>query len=758
MSLKDAVRQYAYDLGADLVGFGDVGRCRHAPPMMSPQGLYPSTRTVIVMAIHHPDACIERGGEKHPQEIGPYSVQYMMNSRLDEMSYRMATFLERQGCGAMPIVSSNIWRYNEYRDLKSVFAPDVSHIYMAVAAGLADMGFSGLAITPEYGARNRFITVLTDAEIEPDPLLPPGSVCDRCMLCRKHCPSGALSKEIDGENVLEIGPYQYRFPRKNLWRCAWGEHFDLDLDLPIPDVVDEQVILDNVRKHGIRCGEMGQCLKFCLPKNARRFDPGYSRSPMRKYPAISHEAIESRAVADRLLSGPLAGGADEVIVTSADDLRKLGIDPDAMLPGAWSALTVVVTRPPAGDDRKLRSAAQYIVDSLCYDLVRSLEGLGCRSWMTVERRADHPDPAQANPTAAIVQSIAGPAGAVLVANTVLTRKALPPQRRGGARAVADCGNAAMDLTAHLFELAHSFGADLVGVAPASRLDEMIPQLRPIFETEVLDAADKSTRFTPWEPVVTANLRRLKTPGDWLGGAKSVLVLGVRMHKEVFRWATRPPAEAVGPYAFQTYESNCIATLLGFRLIKRLQEFGFAGVMSLDVTGTDSLTANPRGPQHDLFANRFAALAAGLGCLTTSGRLATPQFGLRQRFVAIVTDAPLTASPLAPPAAPPACDSCPRHCITNCPSQAITSRRVSVSCEGRTWAFNHKDPLRCDWVKRYALMADSGFKYLGSTVDIAPPETITADALAAALKRHDPIKKYRPAVAEPCVIHCPLALV
>ena len=121
-SLKQLVKNRAFELGADLVGFGGIGRCAYAPPMMSPQGIYPEARTVIVMAVHHPDACIELGGERHSQEIGPYSVQYLMNSRLDEMSYRMASFLERQGCGAVPIVSSNIWRYNSYKDLKAIYA------------------------------------------------------------------------------------------------------------------------------------------------------------------------------------------------------------------------------------------------------------------------------------------------------------------------------------------------------------------------------------------------------------------------------------------------------------------------------------------------------------------------------------------------------------------------------------------------------------------------------------------------------------
>ncbi len=81
----------------------------------------------------------------------------------------------------------------------------------------------------------------------------------------------------------------------------------------------------------------------------------------------------------------------------------------------------------------------------------------------------------------------------------------------------------------------------------------------------------------------------------------------------------------------------------------------------------------------------------------------------------------------------------------------------MECEGRHYAFSRRDGQRCDWVKRYALMGDSGFAFLGSTVNLAPPDSIDPETLADALRRHDPIKKYRPVVAEPCVIHCPLGL-
>ncbi|HEX2950317.1 MAG TPA: hypothetical protein VHV83_12265, partial [Armatimonadota bacterium] len=135
-ALTARIKSYALnELGADLVGVGNIERFAKAPLMMSPQGIMPSARSVIVMAIHHPDACVEIGGQNHPQDIGPYSVQYFMNTRLDEMSYRLGVFLERQGFKSVPIVSSNIWRYKGYKDLTENFAPDVSHLHAAVACG-----------------------------------------------------------------------------------------------------------------------------------------------------------------------------------------------------------------------------------------------------------------------------------------------------------------------------------------------------------------------------------------------------------------------------------------------------------------------------------------------------------------------------------------------------------------------------------------------------------------------------------------------
>ncbi|MDD4871536.1 MAG: hypothetical protein PHR77_13345, partial [Kiritimatiellae bacterium] len=509
--LKGQIKKYAYEMGVDLIGFGNVERSINAPLMMSPRGLFPKCRTIIVMAIHHPDACIELGGEKHPQEIGPYAVQYMMNTKLDELSYRMAVYLEKMGFNALPIASSNIWRYNQYKDLKAIFAPDLSHIYMAVVTGLADMGYNGLAITPEYGARNRFVTVLTDAVIEPDPLVEPGSICDKCMLCRDHCPAKALDKELNGQNILKIENYEYKFPKKNLWRCAWGEHFNLDLDLVIPEKVDEAVILDTVKKHGFRSGEMGQCLKFCVPKTLRSYDEAYSKTPMRITSVSMDESLESMKLSDELISDAYSKGAEYVSVHTVEELKAAGISIESQLPGAQSAITVMINRAPDDGNKwntecrnNFAFGARQLVDLACYDLTRELEELGFRSVMSSFHSAGIK-----SIVSQILKKIGGFDDSRITANIVITRKRLSPRtvKLNITPSMPVLKKGA--LTDILRNEALSFGADLFGVAPTERIESIRTQIQGYFkDRETFIAADKAKHLSPWEPVIKREKRQI----------------------------------------------------------------------------------------------------------------------------------------------------------------------------------------------------------------------------------------------------------
>ena len=99
------------------------------------------------------------------------------------------------------------------------WSPSFCHIHSAVASGLGKRGKVGVVLTPQYGPRQRWITIITNAELIPDPRLErelclefiePGSCGDRCIEVCKTEKTGALKAWPD-----EGGVTQYK--------CAWPD-------------------------------------------------------------------------------------------------------------------------------------------------------------------------------------------------------------------------------------------------------------------------------------------------------------------------------------------------------------------------------------------------------------------------------------------------------------------------------------------------------------------------------------------------------
>ena len=754
------IKRYAMEtLRADLVGIANIERFADAPLRMSAHGIMPSARSVIVMAVHHPDAAMERGGIEHPQIIGPYAIQYSMNWRLDDMSYRMSRFLEEQGFQAVPIASSNIWRYRGYKDLTAQFAPDVSHMHCAVAAGLAEFGYNGLAITPEFGAHQRYVTIITDAVLTPSPLLEPGSVCDNCMICKRECRSGALSKELNGWNEVHIEDKVYRYANKNLWRCAWGEHFDLDLDLPIPEHVDEQVIMDATIKYGRRAGEMGSCQRYCIPRHLRYFDKEYTNAPRRRRqfvpnPDMKADAPFHRGVFEKIRSMAANWGADNVLVASAQTVKeKLGVELNELLPGAISIVSMVACRNhfeadvsnPRAHENRFDNAVSPILIQAGYDAVRLLENHGYTAGQMFEFPEDK------------LQEVLAVPGKKLHTVTLLTDAPLP-ETSWQLAANVPYGTDAKTLTRRIRREMTLRECDLVGIAPAERVDALIPQLKDIFEGEVeLVATNKAdTIYKPYEPEIVEAERHVTGTADYLPGAKSVIMLGLRMPHGSVDITARTPAEAAGPYVFAQYETIMRLRLLAWNVIGRLEDAGFHGAMAVDLHGTGSVVWNPRGNYPDAFSNVFAAAAAGLGKISQCGTIVTPEFGSNVRFVAVITDAPLEYNEVLKNMVLD-CANCTKSCISACKTAAFGDLKPFV-LDGVGMPFHKIDINRCNWAKRYSLVATEGNQYTGWQLDEPYPEgadlKTLREKLDESLRKVPQIEKIRPCNFEQCVLGCP----
>ena len=77
------------------------------------------------------------------------------------------------------------------------FAP-FSHRHAAVAAGLGEFGLNNLLLTPRYGPRQRLVSIITTAPLEPDPIIEkPICLGEKCSLCIKRCPAGAFGEPYD---------------------------------------------------------------------------------------------------------------------------------------------------------------------------------------------------------------------------------------------------------------------------------------------------------------------------------------------------------------------------------------------------------------------------------------------------------------------------------------------------------------------------------------------------------------------------------
>lgn len=189
--LKQKIKRTAEKLGANMVGFANVERWeefKHTEPEFYPHTIWPWAKTVIVLAVQIYPSMLETT----PSVV--YSELYNTTNRLlDEMSYLVANFLNREGFRA------HFFPRDCYGDISVlVKKPEAafSHVIAGLYAGLGTIGMNHTLLTPEFGPRVRLVSVITDAELTPDKMLEK-DVCIKCQLCVKNCPVKAFTPRTD---------------------------------------------------------------------------------------------------------------------------------------------------------------------------------------------------------------------------------------------------------------------------------------------------------------------------------------------------------------------------------------------------------------------------------------------------------------------------------------------------------------------------------------------------------------------------------
>jgi len=208
------VKQLARDCGADVVGIASMDRFEGAPAQMDPRHIFPAAKAMIVMGFR-----ILRGALRGVEEGTFFNTYSSMgyagiNFVLQPMVlWNFCRVIEDAGWEAVPLPNQFGWSntVTTVVEDKSTLgdprpqwsrpvsperpAPDVffSMRIAAFAAGLGEIGWSKMLLTPEFGPRQRLAAVMTDMPLAPDPLYSGPPLCDRCMMCAKDCTVGAIS-------------------------------------------------------------------------------------------------------------------------------------------------------------------------------------------------------------------------------------------------------------------------------------------------------------------------------------------------------------------------------------------------------------------------------------------------------------------------------------------------------------------------------------------------------------------------------------
>jgi epoxyqueuosine reductase len=222
MILKDQLRAIAFENDMDFFGVGSVDRWTHAPSGRRPGDFLPEARSVVVMGIRIPQGAIESNHRAYENGLRHGIFTYMvfgynkLNEVLDKAAMKVGLYLEREAKRKVYFIPSSIPR-DEY-----LMMGEMSNRHSAVCAGLGEFGWNGLVLTPEAGPRVRWVQLISDLEIEPDPLYHGPRLCDRskCRVCVDVCPVQAFSEEEAVE--LTIGDRKYAYSKLNRPLCRCG--------------------------------------------------------------------------------------------------------------------------------------------------------------------------------------------------------------------------------------------------------------------------------------------------------------------------------------------------------------------------------------------------------------------------------------------------------------------------------------------------------------------------------------------------------
>ena len=178
--LKHIISEFAKNKGVDLIGFGSIQRFNDLPALQNPLTILPEAKTVIALGFR-----VLRGMFRGVEEGTTYyqyttmAVEMLEEVFMPNVLLEICSKIEDSGFTAVPqkrfqLLMNETDETNPemdyvriYRNTKNV---QLDFNKTAVACGIGEIGKSGSVLTDDFGPFQRFCFIITDAEIEEDPV------------------------------------------------------------------------------------------------------------------------------------------------------------------------------------------------------------------------------------------------------------------------------------------------------------------------------------------------------------------------------------------------------------------------------------------------------------------------------------------------------------------------------------------------------------------------------------------------------------
>ena len=220
------VKEAALAMGADIVGIGSMDRFEGAPKEFDPRFIMPKAKSIIGVGFR-----IHRGllrGIEEGTYWGGYSLMGYANINdgyAPIVIRELATLLEDEGYESCPYHNSSVRYGINFAKPVSPEKPGADvmiHFRIAgVICGMGEIGWSKMFLCPEFGPAVRLAFVLTELELEPDPIMEP-HLCDRCMACARACPVGAMSLDRNKTVSIDIDGHKVEWGENDESLCHLG--------------------------------------------------------------------------------------------------------------------------------------------------------------------------------------------------------------------------------------------------------------------------------------------------------------------------------------------------------------------------------------------------------------------------------------------------------------------------------------------------------------------------------------------------------